>query len=211
LQWPVAGETQERAAADSARGGALESVKQNCYRHRGWRRACVVRPPTSVILVIIKSARAAGGQGEGLGRGRTWRLRRACAGMRSHSSRGLQQQSALKTAEDQWQPLHAAARASCDCDCGGRRQRGAWRHAARELGIRASPLLRASHVRHCNGMGWLGFLLFASCNTHTAPLSPPAATTRHLPRPAAGQRQQAAHAPSPCPPHTHRHTAGNVF
>ncbi len=137
----------------AAGDGALESVKQNCYRHRGWRRACVVRPPTSVILVIIKSARAAGGQGEGSGRGRTWRLRIACAGMRSHSSCGLQQQSALKTAEVQWQPLHAAARASCDCDCGGRRQRGARRHAARELGIRASPLLRASHVRHCNGMG----------------------------------------------------------
>ena len=194
-------------------------MKQNCYRHRGWRRACVVRPPTSVILVIIKSARAAGGQGEGSGRGRTWRLRIACAGMRSHSSRGLQQQSALKTAEDQWQPLHAAARASCDCDCGGRRQRGAWRHAARELGIRASPLLRASHVRHCNGMGRSGFLLFASCITHNAPLSPPPpppATTCGLQR-GSGSRQRTTRSPSlacaraGAAPHTHRLTAGNAF
>jgi hypothetical protein len=66
-QWPVAGETQERAAADSARGGALESVKQNCYRHRCWRRACVVRPPTSVSFVITKSRGGGGGGGGGEG------------------------------------------------------------------------------------------------------------------------------------------------
>jgi hypothetical protein len=45
--------------AGSCSGRALVSVKQNCYRHRCWQRACVVRPPTSVYFVIIKSTGAA--------------------------------------------------------------------------------------------------------------------------------------------------------
>ena len=192
------------------RGSALESVKQNCYRHRGWRRACVVRPPTSVMIVIIKSA-CGRGAGRGVGEGTHMALEKSLrAGMRRHSSRGLQQQSALKAAEVQWQPLHTAARASCDCDCGGRRQRGAWRHAERELGIRAPPLLGASHGRHCNVMGGLGFLLFASCNTHTAPLFPPSPPAACSGAAAAGRSRTIAFA---CmrsrrggrPPHTPAH------
>lgn len=35
----------------------MDSVKQNCYRHRGQQLACVARLPTSESIVIITDRR----------------------------------------------------------------------------------------------------------------------------------------------------------